>query len=57
LGFIAVKRHHNQGKSYKGKYLAGLQPQKHVINIMAGSMTAYTGLHGPGDRVEFYILI
>jgi hypothetical protein len=29
LGFIAVKRHHDQGNSYKGKYLigAGLQFQ------------------------------
>jgi hypothetical protein len=39
---IAVKRHHNQGNSYKGKHLigAGLQVQRLSIVIMVGSMAA-----------------
>jgi hypothetical protein len=56
--FIAVKRNHDQGSTYKAKQLigAGLQFQKFSPLIMAGNMEAYRQTWCLRSR-KFYILI
>jgi len=52
---IAVKRHHDHGDFYKGKYLIGagllFSP---AIDIMAGSMVTYKQTWYWRGRYEFY---
>ena len=54
MGFIAVKKHHDQGNSYKEKQLIGasLQFHKHRPLISWQEARQHTDLHGAGDGVE-----
>jgi hypothetical protein len=54
LGFIALKRHHNQGNSYKGQYLigAGLQFQRFRPLSSWQKAWPHLGKHGAGEGAE-----
>ena len=59
LGFIAVKRHHDQGNSYKGKHLtgAGLQFQRFSPLSSWWETWWHTCRHDAKDSWTFYISI
>jgi hypothetical protein len=50
LGFSGVKRHHDQGKSYKGQHLIGASFQFQRFNPLSSWQEAWqhAGRHGAG---------
>ena len=54
LGFVAVKRHHDQGNTYKGKHLigAGLQVQKFSPLLSGQETWQCADRHGPGGATR-----
>jgi hypothetical protein len=54
LGFIAVKRHHDQGSSYKGKHLieAGLQFWRFSPLSSWQEAWRHAGRHGASEELR-----